>query len=131
MNLWPFASMPTNKKVRAYEEDGRWYLELEFDMQDTDDIRKVIHYDIPKIILPRIEGCMITTIYSDTDPKYMAIDIHDSMIPIKNVVHPPYDNLPYGIISTRKFKEQKEMTMAEIEETLGHGVILKGETYEK
>lgn len=131
MELWPFASMPTNKKVRAYEEDGRWFIELEFDVDDIEDPRRVIHYDIPKIVLPRIESCNFEKIYCGTDPKRMFIDIHDSKIPIEEVLTPAFSERPFGVMSVRKFKEEKEMTMAEIEEALGHGVILKGEAHEK
>lgn len=130
MDRWPFASMPTNKKVRAYEEDGHWYLEVEFDIDDISDPRRVIHYDIPKIVLPRIESCHFNMIYSEAVSRRMIIDIHDSEIPIEGVPTPAFSEHPSWIKSVRKFKEQKEMTMAEIEETLGHGVILKGEAHE-
>lgn len=127
VEYWPFIGTLYNKSVRAYEEDGKWYLEVKCSSSTISNPSKVLDIRIPKIKLPSLEDLLVYTAYYSTDETaHMILKIPSTDLPMEEV---GFGSLgQYSSIFTKeRYKVQKEMTLSEIEKALGHGVILKEE----
>lgn len=113
--------------ARLFRDEGCYYLHLEYEIENDKEIRKVI---CPKVSFPIHDSC---TIELEWDGRHPFIDIgFGIMMPMnksdiffgcydKDIVRDVY--YAEKIIKTKS----KKMTVAEIEEALGHKVEIIAE----